>query len=58
MLTQSILVRRLAEQDAAATSGRVAEEESSKASTRSPYEAPGGRWSKFRTYSVWQVGNP
>lgn len=21
-----------------------------------PYKAPGGNWSKFKTYSVWQVG--
>ncbi len=49
-------VHRLAEQDAAATSGReAAEEELSKSTARSPYQAPGGRWSNFRTYSVWQV---
>lgn len=22
-----------------------------------PYKAPGGNWSKFKTYSVWQVGH-
>lgn len=49
-------VTRLAEQEAAATSGRgAAEEELSKAAARSPYEAPGGRWANFKTYSVWQV---
>ncbi|BDA47029.1 Protein ACTIVITY OF BC1 COMPLEX KINASE 8, chloroplastic [Coccomyxa sp. Obi] len=45
---------RLAEQDAAATSGREVEEDLGKAAARSPYQAPGGRWSKFRSYSVWQ----
>ena len=28
----------------------------SAAAARSPYKAPGGRWARFRTYSVWQVG--
>ena len=46
---------RLAEQDAAATSGRSVEEDLGKTAARSPYQAPGGRWSKFRSYSVWQA---
>jgi len=37
---------------AAAT--RRARSERSAAGT--PYKAPGGNWSKFKTYSVWQVG--
>ena len=60
---------RLAEQEAAAAaSGRgpstagAAEDlrttdvvTPSSAAIRTPYKAPGGRWSRFRTYSVWQV---
>jgi len=47
---------RAAEQEAAATSGRIGtEEDIRKAAAKStPYTAPGGRWSSFRSYSVWQ----
>lgn len=55
MLKIDVCLCRLAEQDAAATSGREAEEDLGKAAARSPYQAPGGRWSKFRSYSVWQA---
>ena len=48
--------RQAAEQDAAAASGRISTEEdlSKAAATSTPYSAPGGRWSSFRSYSVWQ----
>ena len=60
---------RLAEQEAVASfSGRGASTAAaaedlrttdvvtpSTAAARSPYKAPGGRWSRFQTYSVWQV---
>lgn len=43
-------------QEAAATSGRIGTEEDIRkaAAKSSPYSAPGGRWSSFRSYSVWQ----
>ncbi|CAL5224135.1 g6768 [Coccomyxa viridis] len=48
--------RQAAEQDAAAASGRISTEEDLRkaAATSTPYSAPGGRWSSFRSYSVWQ----
>ena len=48
--------REAAEQEAAAASGRISTEEDLRkvATKSSPYNAPGGRWSSFRSYSVWQ----
>lgn len=48
--------RDAAEQVAAAASGRISTEEDLRkaAAKSSPYNAPGGRWNSFRSYSVWQ----
>ena len=55
-LVRRIAQRERAEQEAAATSGRIGtEEDLRKAAAKStPYSAPGGRWASFRSYSVWQ----
>lgn len=35
----------------------TARERKARSAAGTPYKAPGGSWSKFKTYSVWQVSN-
>lgn len=34
----------------------TAQQRKDRTAAGTPYKAPGGNWSKFKTYSVWQVG--
>jgi hypothetical protein len=53
-------VCRIAEREAAAAAATAAETSGAAAPPipETPYSAPGGRWGKFKKYSVWQVRAP